>query len=134
MSVLPASPTDPLVISENASPADRLAACKSYLQAEMVTLRARHAAGASGLDIAHSRARSIDRMLKQLFDIALARYEATNGKAPVPVSLLALGGYGRNELSPLSDIDVMFLFPTKSKPAAMKEFLEHLTNHILYPL
>jgi [protein-PII] uridylyltransferase len=47
---------------------------------------------------------------------------------------VALGGYGRGELSPLSDVDVMFLFPSKTKPADAKPLQEHLTNEILYPL
>ena len=56
------------------------------------------------------------------------------GIVPAPVALVALGGYGRGELSPLSDVDVMFLFPTKTKPAEAKPLQEHLTNEILYIL
>ena len=44
------------------------------------------------------------------------------------------GGYGRGELSPLSDVDVMFLFPTKTKPADAKPLQQHLTDEILYIL
>jgi [protein-PII] uridylyltransferase len=47
---------------------------------------------------------------------------------------VALGGYGRCELSPWSDVDVMFLFPTKTKPADAKPLQEYLTNEILYIL
>ena len=134
MSVPPVSLAEPLVIRDHAAPAERLAACKVYLQAEMAALHARHSAGAPGLEIAHARATSIDRMIGQLFENALARFQTGHGKPPAPVSLVALGGYGRGELSPLSDIDVMFLFPAKTKPASIKVFLEHLTNEILYPL
>ena len=127
-------PVDPLAFPENAAPAERLAACKAYLQAQSAALRARHAAGASGLEIAHERAATLDRMLIRLFDGAIAGYTRLHGKPPVPVALVALGGYGRGELSPLSDIDVMFLLPAKTKHAAITGFLEHLTNEILYPL
>jgi [protein-PII] uridylyltransferase len=126
--------TDTPVFPDRATPADRLTACKSYLQAALAKSRARHAAGASGLEVAHARAMTIDRMLVRLFDNALAGYQRLHGKPPAPVALVALGGYGRNELSPLSDVDVMFLFPAKTKPAAIKPFLEFLTNEILYPL
>ncbi|MEO7598846.1 MAG: DUF294 nucleotidyltransferase-like domain-containing protein, partial [Opitutus sp.] len=134
MSVLPATSADLLAFTDTASPADRLAACKAYLQAEMAALRARHAAGASGLEVARGRAAFMDRMLQQLFEHAMSRYIARRGRPAAPVALIALGGYGRRELSPLSDIDVMFLFPAKTKPTEIKELLEHLTNEILYPL
>src|SRR6185295_5961222 len=101
----------------NAPVAERLAACKAFLQAEGAALRARHDAGATGLEIVHARAAFMDAMLARLFDHAVAGFTAANGKLPAPVALLALGGYGRGELNPLSDIDVMFLFPAKTKPA-----------------
>ncbi len=112
----------------------RLAACKEFLKQEMTVLRERHQAGATGLSIVHGRTAIIDALLIHLFDYACESYTRTKGPLPAPVSLLALGGYGRGELSPLSDIDVMFLFPTKTKPAAAKPLQEHLTNEILYIL
>ena len=116
------------------SVSQRLAACKEFLKIEMAELRARHSAGATGLSIAHDRSAIIDAMLSRLFDYANESFARTHGPLPAPVALVALGGYGRGELSPLSDIDVMFLFPTKTKPALAKPLQEHLTNEILYPL
>src|SRR6185369_4950236 len=69
-----------------------------------------------------------------LFDYALADYARKHGEPPSPVALLALGGYGRSELSPFSDIDIMFLFPPKAKPAAIQPLQEQLVGEILYPL
>jgi [protein-PII] uridylyltransferase len=112
----------------------RLAACKAFLKAAAATLREKHAAGATGLAVTHDRARTIDELLSQLFDYAEESYVRAHGAMPAPVSLVALGGYGRGELSPLSDIDVMFLFPSKTKPAVAKPLQEHLTKEILYLL
>ncbi len=112
----------------------RLAACKEFLKIEMAALRDRHSAGASGLSVAHDRSAIIDAMLSRLFDYANESFARKHGPLPAPVALVALGGYGRGELCPLSDIDVMFLFPTKTKPALAKPLQEHLTNEILYPL
>ena len=133
---MPASPSAPapLTFADAAPVAERLAACKAFLAAEGAALRARHEAGASGLEIVHARAATIDAMLARLFDHALAGYTAAHGKPPAPVALVALGGYGRGELSPLSDVDVMFLLPAKTKPAAVKPLLERLSNEVLYPL
>jgi [protein-PII] uridylyltransferase len=112
----------------------RLAAGKEFLRTEMAGLRARHEAGASGLEICHERAEIIDELLAHLFNYALESYVRVHGPLPAPVTLVALGGYGRGELSPLSDVDVMFLFPTKTKPAEAKPLQTHLTNEILYIL
>lgn len=114
--------------------AERLAACKEFLRTEMAALRERHCAGAPGLQICQERAQIIDALLGHLFTFALESYARTHGAPPSPVALVALGGYGRGELSPLSDIDVMFLFPTKTRPAEAKPLQEHLTNEILYLL
>ncbi len=114
--------------------AQRLTECKEFLRNETAILRARHNAGTAGLAIAHERAQAIDALLTRLFDYAIASYERTHGPLPAPVALVALGGYGRRELSPWSDIDVMFLFPTKTKAAVAKPLQQHLTNEILYVL
>ena len=112
----------------------RLSACKTFLRLESAMIRMRHDAGESGLPVASARSAMIDVMLSHLFDYAIASYERLNGKLPAPVSLLALGGYGRCELSPHSDIDIMFLFPSKVKEAVIKPLQAHLTNDILYIL
>lgn len=114
--------------------AERLAACKEFLKTETIGLRARHEAGASGLQITQERARVLDALLSQLFNYAMDAYARKRGAPPAPVALVALGGYGRGELSPWSDVDVMFLFPTKTKPAEAKPLQEHLSNEILYIL
>ena len=123
-----------LRFTADASVAERLAACKEFLREEMGTLRARHQAGATGLAITHERADVIDAVMVRLFDHAMASYERRQGPPSVPVALVALGGYGRRELSPWSDIDLMFLFPTKTKPAVAKPLQEHLSQEILYIL
>lgn len=112
----------------------RLAAAKAYLKAEQAALLASHQAGSTGLAIVRARSASIDRLLVALFDTAIAAFTAQHGPQPMPVSLLALGGYGREELAPWSDIDVMFLFPAKTKAALAQPLQEHLTQEILYLL
>ena len=96
--------------------AQRLAACKTFLRLEGAMIRMRHDGGEPGLKVARARAAMIDVLLHHLFDYALSTFQRLRGIPPAPVCLVALGGYGRHELSPLSDIDLMFLFPSKTKP------------------
>ena len=135
MPALPPPPaTDRLRFSGEVPVPTRLAACKEFLKVETAALRARHEAGATGLATTHHRAALIDALLTHLFDYAIEAYARNVGPLPAPVALVALGGYGRGELSPLSDIDLMFLFPTKTKQAAAKPLQAHITNEILYIL
>jgi [protein-PII] uridylyltransferase len=131
-------PTPParnqLVLTAESTAAERLAACKAYLMAERERIEQRHRAGETGLKITHARALKIDRLLQQLYAVAIELWRKKNGEPPTPVCLIALGGYGRSELSPLSDIDVMFLYPGTGPKGALAPFQEHLSNEILYPL
>ena len=123
-----------LAFTRETSGADRIAACKGFLREAMADLRARHDQGASGLEVEHGRSAIIDALISRLFDHAVARFASTKGPTPAAVSMLALGGYGRAELAPWSDVDVMFLYPTKSRPAVVEPFQAHLTQEVLYPL
>ncbi|MDI1335290.1 MAG: [protein-PII] uridylyltransferase [Lacunisphaera sp.] len=123
----------PAFTSES-SPADRLAACKAYLQAESERIRQRHQDGETGQKVVQALAAMTDRLLRPLFDSTVDAWRKQHGEPPAPVCLIALGGYGRSELNPLSDVDVMFLFPATSNVKDLAKFQEHLTNGILYPL
>jgi len=114
--------------------AQRLAACKTFLRLESAMIRMRHDAGESGLEVVHARSAMVDVLLSHLFNYAVSAWTANRGPLPSAVCLVALGGYGRAELSPLSDIDIMFVFPTKMKLPTVAPLQEHLVNEILYML
>lgn len=76
----------------------------------------------SGSLLAKKRAEIIDKLIKQ----ALAQQGLNDLKN---VSIVALGGYGRNELCPYSDIDLMFLYKPRNKTLA-----KHVTEKLLYLL
>ncbi len=131
---LPDSTLPHLSFTGDLSVADRTAACKRYLEAESARIKTLHEAGAPGTETASLLAEAVDLMLRELYNYAITAWEKAHGKLPTSVSLLALGGYGRAELSPHSDIDLMFLFPAKARVSSIKPLQEHLTNEILYPL
>lgn len=113
---------------------ERTKACKAFLKLDLGMIKAGHAAGAPGHQTARALAAGVDIMLVKLYDYAIGRWEAEHGKLPSPVCLVALGGYGRSELSPHSDIDLMFMFPTKARASLVNDLKQHLSDEILYPL
>ncbi len=123
-----------LSFAADAGAPERLAAVKEFLAAELADLQQHHRSGDSGVRVAAMRAATLDALLERLFAFAINSWRATQGDPPALVSLIALGGYGRRELCPLSDVDVMFLYPAKVQIDRIKDFQEHLTREILYPL
>ncbi len=74
---------------------------KAMLEKEGAIIRSAHFSGASGSEVVRRRTDLIDRTLRDAYDPLTAT-------GPMP-ALLAIGGYGRGELNPHSDIDIMFL-------------------------
>ena len=76
----------------------------------------------------------VDCLVKTLSEPAFVSYrQAANGNT-VAISLVAIGGYGRSELCPLSDVDLMFLYPSNTSPKSLEIAQEHLIQNILYIL
>src|SRR6202795_1670582 len=103
---------------------ERLDLYKKFLKIEEHRLRLKHYSGAGGLEIVRDRAALLDIVLRHLFEGALegSTYE---DKAP-PVALLAIGGYGRGELSPYSDVDILFLHDSSRISAEAAEVIEQV--------
>lgn len=77
--------------------------------------RARHEAGASGIDVTRRLSDTVDRVLSAIFDAVLARRPGRNRRAP-RLTVVATGGYGRRRLSPHSDIDIAFVVGEEDDP------------------
>ena len=74
------------------------------------------------------RSNESDRFLSQLF--LAATQAAGRNISGKEIALAAVGGYGRGELSPGSDLDVLFLHSGKVSAEDLKAFV----NDVLYPL
>ena len=97
-----------LVSTGARQPTDALPLYKKFLKIEEHRLRLRHQSGGGGREICALRVELIDVVLRHIFSAA-TRFAHHKGASPTPLTAVALGGYGRGELNPFSDVDVMFL-------------------------
>ncbi|HSR10360.1 MAG TPA: hypothetical protein VLS90_02870, partial [Thermodesulfobacteriota bacterium] len=70
-------------------------------------LRKQNEAGISGIEFCRSRSSLLDGVLKRLWKRAVA--ESAKRELSPGLALCAVGGYGREELCPFSDIDLLML-------------------------
>jgi [protein-PII] uridylyltransferase len=112
-----------------APPLERAFRVPDVVKQARAGLRARHQAGATGGEIVRAYTAFMDRLLATLFAIATHEYFARNPRIRHRCAIVAQGGYGRRELSPCSDVDIVFLYPWKANA-----FVETLAEKVLYPL
>src|SRR6184192_858110 len=111
-------------------PTEVLPLYKKFLKVEEHRLRLKHQAGGGGREVCARRAELVDILLQYVFSAAAAAARE-NGRAEVRLALIALGGYGRGELNPFSDIDVMLLHRQRDE---ISPHLEEMVNQVLYLL
>src|SRR5436190_5288471 len=124
-----------LVVPEGVAPAQELPRFKHFVKVESHRLKITHRAGGSGRMICQGRAVMMDIVIRILWTAAKSALSKQAQKEFPPMALVALGGYGRSELNPQSDIDIMFLHYGQVVAAGTAlPHLSKLMNGILYPL
>lgn len=113
-------------------PTDVLPVYKKFLKIEEHRLRLKHQAGGGGREICQRRVNLVDVLLRHVFAAAAAAVHAPSGKAEDQLGLIALGGYGRGELNPFSDVDVMLLHA--GNHGKVSSYIEQMAEQILYLL
>ncbi len=102
---------------------------REYLQEAKARLLERHQQGASGQAIVEAYTAVVDHLLRALFaaasDIYAERFPRLNQRC----AIIAQGGYGRGELNPCSDLDLLFLYQHRRDP-----YMENVAERILYTL
>jgi [protein-PII] uridylyltransferase len=79
-----------------------------------------------GLEAAAGQAFLTDQLLRLLYDFTTTRLHANaNPTAAERITLIAVGGYGRGEMAPYSDVDIGFLTPWK-QPAWAEQVIESM--------
>ena len=123
-----------LEFSPAATSAEKLARYKNFLKVESHRLKMEHRAGADGREICQGRAAILDALLRHLWESAKRNLSAQAQKEFPNMALVAIGGYGRAELNPHSDIDFMFLHDGQVAAGKPLPYLAKLIDGVLYPL
>ena len=108
--------------------APRLALYKRFLKIENHRLRLAHQAGGGGREICRRRVNMLDVFLRQLFADACRACPPCEAEPGTLPAMLAIGGYGRGELNPYSDVDILFLHdhPADAMPGHIDAFIKQV--------
>ena len=104
-------------------------AARAWLDAVREELARRHFSGAGGMEIVREYTGCIDRMVRALYRYAEHHHSRRFSRLNQRLAVIARGGYGRGELNPQSDIDLLFLHDYKPGP-----YVEVVTEIILHAL
>ena len=102
---------------------------RDYLGSLRSRVRALHDSGAGGGAVVAAYTTGIDRLIQYLYDAATESYRRRYVQLDQRCTVAAQGGYGRGELNPQSDIDLLVLFPHKITP-----YVEVVTEKVLLSL
>ena len=119
---------DQLAIAGKQRPTEVLSTYKKFLKLEEHRLRLKHQAGGGGREICARRGELVDVILRHVFTAAADAVE----QPETSLALIALGGYGRGELNPFSDVDVMLLHGDGA--GKVSPYVETMAEQILYLL
>jgi [protein-PII] uridylyltransferase len=106
----------------------RLEVLRAALAEGLHSVKAMHAGGASGQAAVHAHAGLVDDLVRSLTRLVSADAAAA-GLTPTPLVVVALGGYGRGELHPSSDVDLMVIHD-----GALSPYVQRVTQELLYTL
>ena len=101
----------------------RLDLIRHFLREEEAQLAREAKAGVSGLELSHRRARLLSGVLIHLWN------HAGDAESKNRLALGAVGGFGREEMSPASDVDLVFI-----RQAGKEKAEEEVVRQILYVL
>ena len=97
---------DKLTLSPGRAASQELSRFRAFIKQSTHRIKLAHQNGGGGLEICHARAAMVDCVLQALWQIAYNNLSESARNSFPPLALVALGGYGRGELNPLSDIDL----------------------------
>src|SRR5438045_7297578 len=101
---------------------------KEALAAGRAEIRRRFEAEGDATRTVREQSFLTDQLIRVAFDFVTETvYPLANPTAGEKIAIVAVGGYGRGEMAPFSDIDLLFLLPYKQTPHT-----EQVIEYLLY--
>jgi len=99
--------------------------CGQY-QRRLLDIRGAFATGASGAVTVAARAAAVDELILGLWALAVVETPLLGHG----IALLAVGGYGRRELFPYSDVDLLYLLDGKVSETEIKQPIRRISQQL----
>jgi [protein-PII] uridylyltransferase len=129
--LLHANETLPVASDAAADSQEHLGRFKRFLKIETERLKIRHRFGLGGGEIANGRSYLVDLVIYRACQLAASETTASDAELS-NCAVAALGGYGRRELAPFSDVDILFLHAGR-RSKGVKQFVEQ-TLYLLWDM
>jgi len=110
-------------MQENETPGDGM---RGEYQRRMLAIRDAFEAGATGSATIAARAQAMDELIAGLWGEAVEQ----SPRLGSGIALLALGGYGRRQLFPYSDVDLLYLLDGKVSEQEVKQPIRRMSQEL----
>ncbi len=100
---------------------------KDWLAGGREKLFRQHQSGSPGIQVCTQLTELLDTVVLEIFENALSQYGENVGSVSSRIALVPHGGYGRREMAPYSDIDLMLLH-TQGSLSLISPLARHLVR------
>jgi [protein-PII] uridylyltransferase len=103
-------------------------AFKGLLESEREKIKVFHASETGGREVVQANTCLVDEALKHVIISLASLPDYSKSNILKKFALAAVGGYGRGELNPHSDVDLLFILPKKSDSKLVGQFIQDVVS------